>query len=117
MRDHRLLLLPCLLALAGCHLFEPRAPRNLTAKLVGSEVVVTWDSVLGAETYELCRRIEGGFGTGGECLPVADADRLRQTSFSTNEAPHAGSTFFFRVRSRNGAGVSPWSPDSPGLSP
>jgi hypothetical protein len=105
------------LVLGGCHLFEPRVPRNLQAKLVGSEVVVTWDSVLGAETYELCRRIEGGFGTGGECLPVPDASRLRQPSFSTNDAPHAGSTFFFRVRSRNGAGESPWSADSAGLSP
>ncbi len=115
MRDN--LLIPCVLALAGCHLFEPRVPGNLEAKLVGSEVVVTWNSVLGAEAYELCRRIEGGFGTGGECLPVETADQLQQARFSTNDAPHAGSTFFFRVRSRNGAGVSPWSPDSPGLSP
>jgi len=101
------------IALGGCGLFEPRVPKNLKAEVAGSELVVTWSAVLGADHYDLCRRIEGGFGTNGECIGVPDAANLPRTRFSYAEVPAKGSTYFFRVRARNSSGVSPWSVDSP----
>ncbi|MEN3009651.1 MAG: fibronectin type III domain-containing protein [Candidatus Bipolaricaulaceae bacterium] len=97
-------------ALAGCNLGAPlppppAAPRGLTASLGThpDRIVLTWEAVEGAATYEVQRAErpdEGAYRTVGTVAIPSFADPVGRE----NE----GKWFWYRVRACNAAGCSPW---------
>lgn len=78
----------------------PGAPRNLTASVAGSTVVLSWDAPAAGTpaSYE----IEAGSAAGLSNLAVLSTGLTRSLSAS---APNG--TYYVRVRARNAAGASP----------
>lgn len=97
-------------ALAGCNLVAPpppppAAPRGLTASLGThpDRIVLTWEAVEGAATYEVQRAEEpdaGAYRTVGTVAVPSFSDPVGRE----NE----GKWFWYRVRACNAGGCSPW---------
>lgn len=71
------------------------APENLNAKVTAGEIIVTWDPVEGAESYEI--EVDGKIHDNGN----------QTTYVHTGYAPNTEHTY--RVRARNREVVSEWS--------
>ena len=84
-------------------LAAPPTPTNLVVSSpTGSSLTVSWDSMLGAASYQLCRV--------GVTLPVYDGP---YTSF-TDQNLASGTPYFYSVRATNQTGSSALSSTKPG---
>jgi len=97
------------IALLSCGLFPPAAPQNVVASISGTTVTVTWSAVPGAETYDVCDRMEGQVMTGGNCSELGAGEDLYATSFTYDVSSVKGVTYSYRVRASNAIGDSAWS--------
>ncbi|WP_202708414.1 fibronectin type III domain-containing protein, partial [Sporosalibacterium faouarense] len=73
----------------------PEEPKNLIATSLSTQITVKWDSVIGAEGYEI--EIDG------EVYDVG----LKTTYMHSNLTPNT--EYSYRIRSKNNGGISEWS--------
>ncbi|MBI5494005.1 MAG: hypothetical protein HY904_03200 [Deltaproteobacteria bacterium] len=98
-----------LAAVLSCGAGPPDVPTHVHAEFDGARVTVSWDQARFAETYDVCRRMEGYFSTRGDCVVLGVGDDVRDPSVSYWEGGATGTTFSYRVRASNAQGTSAWS--------
>ncbi|MCS7069689.1 MAG: PA14 domain-containing protein [Meiothermus sp.] len=95
----RVLTVLFVLVLAACSPKPPGAPSNFSASPDDTpQVVLTWDAVPGASSYQLERR-----GPGGDFSPLATISTTEYTDSSVEYS----TTYSYRLVARNGGGNSP----------
>jgi len=88
------------------NVLELTAPENLSAEFTtkdNDEVLVSWDSVTGAITYELQRMVN----LGGSWVTLQDS--ASTSYYDTDFDPNNVATLFYRVRSKASGAESEWS--------
>jgi hypothetical protein len=80
-------------------------PTNVQASVSGDTITITWDEVSGASYYDVCRKMEGYFGSSGSCSELSPCHEcLEPRCAYTESATPAGETtiYTFRVRAEDG---------------
>jgi hypothetical protein len=92
-----------------CVPMPPGVPSNVRASISGNSITVAWDKVSGADSYDVCRKMEGYFSSSGSCSELNAGTDVRGTSMTYTETPSNNTTFTYRVRASNNVGTSDWS--------
>jgi len=79
----------------------PAAPKNLSAEAADSQVTVSWDTVIGADSYTVHWNTTGNVTTADAAIDAGPNIQLIHSGLTN------GTTYYYRVVAINTAGASP----------